>query len=327
MDEELELTEYNKSIINCYNGFLDNTVDRLTTLFANSNMTGEQQTEVVSNVFNSAMGASVNAKQIEDASKLIAEQIKTEQKKQANYIADIKIKVQQELAEQIKNGGLHFTYTQDADGNIVKTLNNGTGKSIYEAQIELEQAQIDATNKKIDLDEQIANMDIGIKEQQELAEKLKNGGLNYEYTYDEQGNITDKILKNGTTKSIYEVEKEKEYADMEHKKKLGITETIKQKRQYGATENNGTISYETDGKSVVEKQIDGFDKSNYKELTKNFQQAIGLIYNSGEKVPDWYMDTLKKATELLTDKKIDFQQSTTDGVSTTNMSSETTWTS
>ncbi len=40
-----------------------------------------------------------------------------------------------------------------------------------------------------------------------LAEQLKNGELYYEYTYNKDGSIKSKILKEGRGKSIYEIQK------------------------------------------------------------------------------------------------------------------------
>lgn len=55
--------------------------------------------------------------------------------------------------------------------------------------------------------------DMLIKDQQELAEKLKNGGLYYAYTYNPDGTLASKTLVNGTRKSVYEAQIEKLEAD------------------------------------------------------------------------------------------------------------------
>ncbi len=71
--------------------------------------------------------------------------------------------------------------------------------------------------------------DMLIKDQQELSEKIKNGGLYYAYTYNPDGTVATKTLVNGTKKSIYEAQQEKIEADTafvkEQKLQLGYSVT------------------------------------------------------------------------------------------------------
>jgi len=93
------------------------------------------------------------------------------------------------------------------------------------------------------------------------------------------------------------------------------TEKIKQNRQYGAiVEDDGSIIYSISGNSVIEKQIAGFDMSNLKSILQQNSQALGMIYNSGEEIPKYIPDTMKRVTELLSSGKINF---TTVGEDTT----------
>lgn len=71
--------------------------------------------------------------------------------------------------------------------------------------------------------------DLLVKDQQEIAEKIKNGGSYYTYTYDVDGNVTSKTLQPGTTKSIHEYQADKMLADTnfvkEQKTQLGYSVT------------------------------------------------------------------------------------------------------
>lgn len=84
------------------------------------------------------------------------------------------------------------------------------------------------------------------------------------------------------------------------------TEKIKQNRQYGAIDDDGSIVYSISGNSVIEKQIAGFDMSNLKSILQNNSQALGMIYNSGEEIPRYIPDTMKRVTELLSGGKVNF---------------------
>jgi len=138
---------------------------------------------------------------------------------------------------------------------------------------------------------------------------------------EEQASVISTLLDSSMKNSLGAIELgyKLEFSDAQTK-----TEIMKQKRQYGATVGcDGNITYSTDGKSVIEKQIAGFDKSNLKSILQSFQQAVGMIYNSGDEVPAWFMDVIKGATEQLADKKIDLQKDETTG--DTVMTDETNW--
>jgi hypothetical protein len=68
------------------------------------------------------------------------------------------------------------------------------------------------SNKEYQLKEQETKRTLLIKDQQEISEKIKNGGVSYAYTYNIDGTIATKTLVNGTVKSIYELEMETEKA-------------------------------------------------------------------------------------------------------------------
>jgi hypothetical protein len=136
--------------------------------------------------------------------------------------------------------------------------------------------------------------------QKTLQELFENGDMSGE----DQAVVVAKIIEQSMSKSLEAV---KLGYELELIKTQTQTETIKQDRQYGAiVDENGNINYSITGNSVIEKQIAGFDLSNLKSIQKDFQQAVGMMYNSGKEVPSWYMDVIKKTTEMLSNGKIDF---------------------
>lgn len=111
-----------------YKKFLADGVKALQDLQIETQMEDEALSTAASNVIIGAMANSIQALETIKKIDLIAK--------------DLLIKDQELLAEQIKNGGIHYTYTYDADGNILtKTLVNGTGKSVHEAQLEKYEAE------------------------------------------------------------------------------------------------------------------------------------------------------------------------------------------
>ncbi len=150
-----------------------------------------------------------------------------------------------------------------------------------------------------------------------LLELFQAGNMSGE----EQAGVISTLLEGSMDNSLKAIETG---VKNELVKKQIQTEIIKQKRQYGVTvASDGTINYATDGKSVIEKQIAGFDKSNLKSILQSYQQAVGMIYNSGDEVPAWFMDIIKSTTELLSDKKIDLQKDADTG--NTEMTNTTDW--
>lgn len=111
-----------------YNKFLTDGVKALQDLQLETQMEDEALSTAASNVIIGAMSNSIQALETIKKIDLISK--------------DLLIKDQELLAEQIKNGGIHFDYTYDDDGNILtKTLAIGDGKSFYEAQLEKEEAE------------------------------------------------------------------------------------------------------------------------------------------------------------------------------------------
>lgn len=123
-------------------------------------------------------------------------------------------------------------------------LNNELDRVLKDAQIETEKKRAldiasqtavrDAQSEKDLLlkDAQIEteNKNQAIKDQQELAEKIKNGGIHYNYTYyvegdaevtagtKEIGDIKSKTIATGDAKSIYEIDKETKIAQIGYTK-------------------------------------------------------------------------------------------------------------
>lgn len=111
-----------------YGKFLTDALAGLKELQLDTQMEDEALSAAASNVIIGAMANSIQALETIKKIDLVAK--------------DLLIKDQELLAEQIKNGGIHYTYTYDADGNVLtKTLVNGTGKSVHEAQLEKYEAE------------------------------------------------------------------------------------------------------------------------------------------------------------------------------------------
>lgn len=189
MADTLVQTEFQKNMLLYYDGFLEKTTTHLETLINSSSMTSEDQATLIGSVFGSAMTSSVQAMSIEKQGELVDEQVKTEQKKQADYIASIKIKVQQEVAERIKNGGISFEYTYDSDGNLIKTMKSGTAKSTYEIESELNLKRI-ATEI--------------MKHKKQYGASLSNSEITY--TTD-KNNVVDKQIAGFDMSNLKEVNK------------------------------------------------------------------------------------------------------------------------
>lgn len=111
-----------------YGKFLTDALAGLKELQLDTQMEDEALSAAASNVIIGAMANSIQALETIKKIDLVAK--------------DLLIKDQELLAEQIKNGGIHYAYTYDANGNVLtKTLVNGTGKSVHEAQLEKYEAE------------------------------------------------------------------------------------------------------------------------------------------------------------------------------------------
>jgi len=203
-------------------------------------------------VLNNIITKSFDLVELDSRIELLNKQIETENINQ-------KIKDQQEIAEKIKNGSVSYIYTyyQATDAEVVagtkkagdiktKTLSTGIGKSIYEIEKDKLLLEITTFEEKWNkeekiLDEQIETENINqkIKDQQEIAEKIKNGSVSYIYTYyqatdaevvagtKKAGDIKTKTLSTGIGKSIYEIEMEKLLQEiLENKEKWNKQKTI-----------------------------------------------------------------------------------------------------
>jgi len=138
----IDLTE----IKDIYDDFLVKGMEELKKLQEATQMEDEHLATAASSIIAGAMENSIRALQTIKQSLLLDEQIETEIAKtldvksttsvrEAQHAKDMLIKDQQELSEKIKNGGLYYAYTYDANGVVLtKTLQAGTTKSIYEYQ-------------------------------------------------------------------------------------------------------------------------------------------------------------------------------------------------
>lgn len=118
-----------------YSKFLTDALAGLKELQLDTQMEDEALSAAASNVIIGAMANSIQALETIKKIDLVAK--------------DLLIKDQELLAEQIKNGGIHYTYTYDADGNVLtKTLVNGTGKSVHEAQLEKYEAETELVKEQ-----------------------------------------------------------------------------------------------------------------------------------------------------------------------------------
>lgn len=111
-----------------YSKFLTEALSGLKDLQSETQMEDEALSTAASNVIIGAMANSIQALETIKKIDLIGK--------------DLLLKDQEILAEAIKNGGVSFSYTYDDNGNILtKTLINGTGKSVHEAQLEKYEAE------------------------------------------------------------------------------------------------------------------------------------------------------------------------------------------
>lgn len=136
--------------------FNTKTKDLLLQISTETNMEDEHFATVTSETIKNSFDSSVRALQIYKQNELVEQQI---------------------LAEQIKNGGLHFTYTYyvSTDAEVVagtkkvgdvktKTLATGTTKSIYELEMETEKNRANGfiDNLRIKRAEQLSNTIFGL---------------------------------------------------------------------------------------------------------------------------------------------------------------------
>lgn len=319
----IELTDL-KSI---YDEFLTKGMEELAKLQKETQMEDEHLSTAASSIIATAMGSSIQAistlKNIELLNK------------------DLLIKDQQEITEKIKNGGIHYEYTYNDDGEVTsRTLIEGTGKSIYEYQSDLvvsqiassaqqkasmivedgiktaqstkdlsvKDAQISMLNKQV-LSEAEKMLDIKsttlvrnaqhakdmlIKDQQEIAEKIKNGGVHYVYTYDANGVVLTKTLVTGTTKSIHEYQTDKMLADTnfvkEQKTQLG----------YSVTYNNRLKVSENFGDMIGNLGLGGLNISS--AMWTTYFTMLNDVYTNYGEVPTTKTISVPAATALVLTK-------------------------
>ncbi len=55
---------------------------------------------------------------------------------------------------------------------------------------------------------------------------------------------------------------------------------------------------------AIDKQIEGYDKVNYKDLLKTYNENLSMLSNAQVAPPPWMIDTTKLLTEMVTDGKI-----------------------
>lgn len=116
--------------------------------------------------------------------------------------------------EEDEKAKIYASFEQQLSATVINNIIN-VAKELptIQAQEELIREQIKVQNKEY-----------LIKDQQEIAEKIKNGGIYYEYTYYaedapevisgdvEVGDVKTKTLMDGTTKSLYEAQKDEHEA-------------------------------------------------------------------------------------------------------------------
>jgi hypothetical protein len=243
-----------------YDDFLTKGFDKLIQLQKDTQMEDEHLATASSSIVIGAMAQSSQAYEVLKRSLLVDEQVTTEQKRHVDINASIAIKYQQELAEKIKNGNVSITHTYDLDGTILTTTyGTGTSVSIYEAQKDLVVNQsATETNKALDVlsmttaRNELKDKDKLIKDQQELAERLKNGGVSYVYGYDLDGVIISKTLVNGTGVSVYEAQIAKALADTSFVKEQEL------QLGYSVTYNNRLKTLENYSDTLGNLGIGGF---------------------------------------------------------------------
>ncbi|MCK5111060.1 MAG: hypothetical protein KAQ94_06020 [Arcobacteraceae bacterium] len=167
------LTEdYKKDINTYYDNFLAKSKDTLLDLLENRNMTGEEEASVISNVMVGAMTQSLQATVSKTQVMMNNEQIELEKRmkpfKLDSARIDTNIKEQKHFAEQLKNGGVGFTYTfyrSYFDNDNVKTET----QLINETEIEVLIGQDDDNND-------ILKTFVLFRDYKRVAKKVINAG-------------------------------------------------------------------------------------------------------------------------------------------------------
>ena len=63
----------------------------------------------------------------------------------------------------------------------------------------------------------------------------------------------------------------------------------------------------TDDPGAIDQQIIGYDKVNYKDLLKTYNENLAMLSNAQVAPPPWMIDITKLLTEMITDGKIDIR--------------------
>ena len=132
---------------------------------------------------------------------------------------------------------------------------------------------------------------------------------------------TDKISKDALT-SVTQETLVKAQADNEVTKALEMV--AKLHKQYGYGSATATTLGDSTGTGSIDKQIDGFDKVNYKDALKAVNESLALTTNAGVVPGQWVFDSAKILLEMVTDGKLDLTGGTVQD--TTNADSQETFT-
>ena len=218
----LDLTDL-KSL---YDDFLTKGIERLAKLQETTQMEDEFLATASSNVIVGAMTNSIQALETLKRSQLIDKQIDTEIKKALDVASSTSVRDAQSSQDILNKAAQVTLMTKQAETETNKALDVASSTSVRDAE-----SSQDISNKKdeITIKQNLANADIGIKTQQELAEKIKNGGINFAYSIDSEGKIISKSMTTvGTGKSIYEYQTDKLMGDTDFVKeqKTQLTNSV-----------------------------------------------------------------------------------------------------
>ena len=131
-----------------------------------------------------------------------------------------------------------------------------------------------------------------IKYQQELAERIKNGDVSITHTYDDDtGEILTTTYGTGTSKSIYEVQKNKYTAD------IAFVTAQKAELEHSVVYNNRLKTLESYKGYLGDLGLGGFVIP--KDMTKLYLDMVSNIYTNGNTTPQNITLTLPTATDTV----------------------------
>jgi len=272
----------------------DDLLMKVEKLQEKTQMEDEYFATVIGNTIIASIDAGIRVVDTIKKHELVDAQIKTEVAREADLKASTVIKYQQELAERIKNGDVSITHTYDDDTGEILTTTYGTGtsKSIYEVQKDAEEQKISESESNVTNRSNLANRDIAIKAQQELAEKIKNGDVSITHTYDDDtGEILTTTYGTGTSKSIYEVQKNKYTAD------IAFVTAQKAELEHSVVYNNRLKTLESYKGYLGDLGLGGFVIP--KDMTKLYLDMVSNIYTNGNTTPQNITLTLPTATDTV----------------------------